>query len=79
MSKKFEFEFEDRSSSNEISFEYDTDRESCGFSQPRHGPTDGGRSRQRSQSGDDPYADCKKENRIFAHEKSHFPSVANLC
>jgi hypothetical protein len=42
------------------------------------GPTDG-RSRQRSQSGDDSYADCKKENRIFAHEKSHFPSVANLC
>jgi len=41
--------------------------------------TDCGRGRQRSQSGDDSYAYCKKENRIFAHEKSHFPSVANLC
>jgi hypothetical protein len=41
--------------------------------------TDCGRGCQRSQSGDDSYAYGKKENRIFAHEKSHFPSVANLC
>src|SRR5262249_41559321 len=39
------------------------------------GPTDGGRSRQGSQSGDDSYADCKKENRIYAHEKSRFRTL----
>jgi hypothetical protein len=32
------------------------------------GPTDDGGSRHCAQSGDDSYADCKKENGIYAHK-----------
>jgi hypothetical protein len=56
-----------------------TEESDAGSASQIGGPIDGGRSRQGPQSGDDSYADCKKENSIYAHEKSRFTFVGNLC